>query len=129
MRALVRLALIQDPTLITLGVVPEGVFAGDVDTPDQRPFLQLRWSNTTPGVDVVSRRDLVIWVHDNAGDYERIDSVIRRIKTIMSQLVGVPHAAGYLMVCEWTGDSADLTDDGHGTITRTTSFSIVGTGQ
>lgn len=129
MRALVRSALTDDPTLAARGVVPQAVLSGDVDTPEERPFLQLRWNNTTPALDVVSRRDLVIWVHDTPGDYERIDSIIRRIKTIMSGLVGLPHPEGHVMVCEWTGDSADLADDGHGTITRTTSFSIVGTGQ
>lgn len=129
MRALVRLALIEDPILVGLGIVPLGVLTGDVDTPEQRPFIQARWNNTTPGIDVASRRDVVLWVHDTPGDYDRIDSVIRRIKTIMASLVGVPHSAGHLMVAEWTGDSADLTDDGHGTITRTTSFSVVGTGQ
>lgn len=129
MRTIVRLALTADAPLATLGVVPEGVLSGDVDTPEQRPFIQLRWNNTSPGLDVVSRRDLVVWIHDMPGDYDRIDSVIRRIKTVMASLVGVAHSSGHLMVAEWTGDSADLTDDGHGTITRTTSFSLVGTGQ
>lgn len=129
MRALVRSTLMTDPTLIDRGVVPLGVLAGDVDTPEERPFLQLRWGNTAPGLSAVTRRDLVVWVHDEPGDYTRIDSIIRRIKTIMASLVGVMHPDGHLMIAEWTGDSADLADDGHGTITRTTSFSLVGTGQ
>lgn len=129
MRTIVRLALITDETLASRGVVPAAVLSGDVDTPSERPFVQLRWNNTIPGLGTVDRRDLVVWVHDEPGDYDRIDSIIRRIKTIMGSLVGLPHEEGHLMTCEWTGDSADLTDDGHGTITRTTSFSIVGTGQ
>lgn len=129
MRALVRFALVNDATLQSLGFVAEGILAGDIDTPEQRPFIQLRWSTTTPGLDVVSRRNLVVWVHDTPGDYDRIDRSIRRIRQVLTGLVGAQHDFGHLMVCEWTGDSEDLADDGHGTITRTTSFSIVGTGQ
>lgn len=129
MRTLIRQSLIASTELETLGVVPEAVMAGDVDTPEYRPFLNLRWNTTTPGLATVDRRSLVIWVHDEPGDYDRIDRIIREIKAIMTSLVGVAHAYGYLVVAEWSGDSEDLTDPGHGTITRTTTYSLVGTGQ
>jgi len=129
MRALIRTSLTTDPELLALGVVPDGVFSGDVDTPKQRPFLQLRWSTTTPGLAAVSRRILVIWIHDLPGDYARVDAIIRRIRVILGALAGQPHPAGHVVACEWTGDSEDLTDPAHGTITRTTSYSLVGTGQ
>ena len=130
MRALIRSAILGDPTLAGLGVVSAGVLAGDVDTPQVKPWLNLRWSITSPGLAHVTRRGLVIWVHDQPGDYEaRIDPIIRQLKVVLTALEGVAHPYGYLTTVEWTGDSEDLVDDGHGTITRTTSFSLVGSGQ
>lgn len=129
MRVLIRQAIAQDPTIQSLGVVPGMVQAGDMDSPEGRPFINLRWSVTTPGMGGVDFRQVVIWVHDEPGDFDRIDQIIRRIKDILSAMVGQPHAYGYLNQAEWLGDSEDLVDDGHGTITRTTSFRLVGTGQ
>ena len=130
MRALIRLALVNDATLQSLGVTAAGVVMGEVDSIEERPFLNLRWGATLPGLDVVSRRTLDIWVHDQGTDYEaKVDPIIRRIHTILAGLEATPHTSGYLVKAEWTGDSGDLADDGHGTITRTTSYSLVGTGQ
>lgn len=130
MRALVRSAIIADATLIGLGVVPSGVLAGDVDTPQARPFLNLRWGVTTPGLSVVNSRSLVIWVHDRPGDFTvRIDPIILRLRSVLDSLVGVSNGLGHVVAVEWTGDSEDLVDDGHGTITRTASFNLVGSGQ
>ena len=128
MRTLIRQVLIADPTLIGFGVAPGAVLAGDVDTPAERPFLNLRWGATTPGMDVVDRRSLVIWVHDKPGDYTRIDSIIRRIKSLFGALAGEAHSSGWLSQVEWVTDSNDLVDDGHGTITRTTTHNLVGSG-
>lgn len=130
MRALVRSAIIADTTLAALGVVAGGVLAGDVDTPEQRPFLNLRWGTTTLGLDVVQRRDLVIWVHDRHNDYSvKVDPILLRLRTVLTSLVGMSNGLGHVVGVEWTGDSADLVDDGHDTITRTASFSLVGSGQ
>lgn len=130
MRALVRSAIINDLDLSTLGIVDEAAFAVDVDTPQQRPFLQLRWGRNDPGLDRVTRRNLVIWVHDNPGDYTvRIDPIILRLRTLLAGLEGMSNGLGHVVAVEWTGDSEDLSDDGHRTITRTTSFVLVGSGQ
>lgn len=129
MRALIMQAIITDPTLNGLGIADANSLAVDVDTPEDRPFLQLRWGRNGVGLDVVTRRDLVIWVHDEPGDYGRIDSIILRLRALLPGLEGTSNGLGHLMVAEWTGDSEDLADDGHRTITRTTSFSLVGTGQ
>lgn len=129
MRALIFQAIITDPTLNTLGITDESSVAIDVDTPQTRPFLQLRWGRNNVGLDVVTRRDLVIWVHDEPADYGRIDSIILRLRALLPSLEGSNNGQGHLMAAEWTGDSEDLADDGHGTIARTTSFSLVGSGQ
>lgn len=130
MRALIRNAIVSDPTLESLGVVASGVLSGDMDTPAERPFLNLRWGQVNPGMDVVNISNLVIWVHDSPGDYEaRINLILLRLREVITDLVGVQHTTGWLTAAEWSGDSGDLFDDGHGTITRTTSFTLVGSGQ
>jgi hypothetical protein len=130
MRALVRAAIIADATLNGLGIVDGNSFAVDVDTPQSRPFLQLRWGRNDVGLDVVTRRNLVIWVHNKPGDYTtRIDPILLRLRTLLVGLEGQSNGLGHLIAVEWAGDSEDLTDDGHKTITRNVSFSLVGSGQ
>lgn len=130
MRALVRSAIVADPVLTGLGVIPAGVFAGDVDTPRERPFLQLRWGRTDSGLATVNRRGLVIWVHDEPNDYTvLIDPICIRLRSVLAALVGQSNGLGHVVDVQWLGDSEDLVDDGHGTITRTASFSLVGSGQ
>lgn len=130
MRALVRSAITSDATLIGLGVVASGVLSGDVDTPSERPFLNLRWGGVDPGLSTVNRGTLTIWVHDNKGDYEtRINPILLRLRELLLSLVGVQHTTGWLTAVEWNGDSEDFVDDGHGTITRNVSFTLIGSGQ
>jgi len=75
MRALIYQAIIGDVQLNALGIVDDSSFAVDVDTPQSRPFLQLRWGINEVGMNhtAVTRRNLTIWAHDTPGDYGRID--------------------------------------------------------
>ena len=129
MRTLIYQAIIGDPALNGLGITGPSSFAVDVDTPQDRPFLQLRWGPNTIGLDVSTRRSLVIWVHDQPGDYTRIDDIILRLRSLIPSLVLSQDAQGWLQGVRWEGDSEDLTDDGHRTIARNTSFTLVGSGQ
>lgn len=129
MRTLIFQAIIADSTLNSLGIVDENSFAVDVDTPETRPFLQLRWGRNNEGLDVVTRRDLVVWVHDQPANYARIDSIISRLRVLLPSLVPSTDGSSWLSGVEWTGDSEDLTDDGHRTIARNTGFVLVGSGQ
>lgn len=123
-------AIVADPTLNSLGITSASSFAVDVDTPPTRPFLQLRWGRNDVGLDVVTRRNLVIWAHDEPGDYSiAVDPIILRLRALLPGLEGQSNGSGHLIAVEWAGDSEDLTDDGHGTITRNVSFSLVGSGQ
>jgi hypothetical protein len=128
-RTLIYQAIINDPTLIGLGITGPSTFAIDVDTPAGRPFLQLRWGLNEIGLDVSTRRSLVIWVHDQPGDYTNIDNIILRLRTLIPSLVPSPDSNGWLQGVVWTGDSEDLVDDGHRTIARNTGFVLVGSGQ
>lgn len=129
MRTLLFSALTGDATLNGLGIVNSNSFAVDVDTPEDRPFLQLRWGGVTEGLDVVTRRNLVVWVHDKPGDYSRIDLIMLRLRTLIPSLVPSTDGIGWLVGAEWAGDSEDLVDEGHKTIARNASFVLVGSGQ
>jgi hypothetical protein len=128
MRAVIRSAIIGDPALITLGVTPEGTLAGDVDTPEPRPFLNLKWlaTNPAPFGGVAQQTGLVIWVHDIPGDYERIDSICRRLRVLLPSLLGLPDLNDYVSQIAWTGDSQDGQDDGHRTIYRQSNYTLNG---
>jgi hypothetical protein len=130
MRAVIFNAITSDVVLQDIGLDPAAVYAGDVDTPAQRPFVQLMWGIVpeVPNIAGVGPRVLTIWVHDQPNDYERIDAIIRRIKSILAGLVGVKHDYGWITQVDWNGDSEDGKDDGHGTIFRTTGHSVIGSG-
>jgi hypothetical protein len=128
MRTVIRSTIADDLGLRQLGVVPDAVYAGDIDTPPERPFIQLRWGGTAPGVGAVGVRQLAVWVHDAPNDYTRIDGILRRVRFLMSSLVGVVHDSGWLTQVDWNTDSDDLSDDGHGTITRNSTYTVVGSG-
>lgn len=129
MRTLIYQSLIADATLNGYGISGPSAFAVDVDTPQARPFLQLRWGVNAIGLDISTRRSLVIWVHDQPGDYTKIDNIILRLRTLIPSLVPSQDGNGWLQGVVWEGDSEDLTDDGHRTIARNTSFTLVGSGQ
>lgn len=128
MRSLVAQAILTDAQLRTLGVTEEALHAGDVDTPPTRPFVQLRWDETGVGIGAVDTRRLVVWAHDEPNDYERIDAILRRIRVVLTALEAVQTTHGWLTLVEWNGNSPDLADDGHGTITRNSTFTLVGSG-
>lgn len=131
MRALVFQTLVNDPILNGLGITDLNSFAIDVDTPETRPFMQIRWGQNQVGLrnTAVSRRTLTVWVHDQPGDYGVIDQVLVRVKELLPGLEGMSNGLGHVAAIEWTGDSEDLADDGHSTITRNATFSVVGSGQ
>lgn len=131
MRSLVFSTLVGDSVLNAAGITSASSFAVDVDTPETRPFLQIRWGKNDIGLDgtAVTKRTLVIWVHDVPGDYTKIDAILTRVRTILPLLSGQSNGLGHVIAVEWTGDSEDLADDGHGTIVRNVGFSLIGSGQ
>lgn len=128
MRAVVRAAIIADEVLIAQGVIPEGVLTGDIDTPEPRPFLNLKWGTSTPAPfgGAAMRTTLAVWVHDTPNDYERIDAICRRLRVLLPSLVGLQDTDDYVSQIAWDGDGVDLKDDGHRTITRVANYSLNG---
>jgi len=128
MRAVIRTAILADAPLVALGVTPGGTLSGDVDTPEPRPFLNLKWgtTNPTPFGGVAQQTTLTIWVHDQPGDYERIDAICRRLRVLLPSLLGLSDLDDYVSQIAWTGDSGDGQDDGHRTIYRQSNYTLNG---
>jgi len=128
MRAVVRAAIVGDAVLQGLNVAPEGVLTGDIDTPEPRPFLNLKWGVTSPAPfgGSAQRTVLTIWVHDEPNDYERIDAICRRLRILLPSLVGLQDVNDYVSQIAWDGDGPDLKDDGHRTITRQANYTLNG---
>ena len=91
MRAIVRNAIILDPTLLVLGVTADATIAGDVDSPEGRPFLNLKW-----GPDVPSFREslsvqttLAVWVHHTPGDFDPINKILTRLRILLPSIQAV----------------------------------------
>jgi hypothetical protein len=130
MRGYIRSLIVEDAQLASLGVVPEGVLSGDVDTPRVRPFINLKWGVTNVGLSTVNRHLLTIWYHDKPNDYTRILKILNRTKELLVAVEATQWTmdtlSGYITMVEWTGDSGDGTDDGHKTIFRQSNFTIIG---
>lgn len=99
-----------------------------VDTP-ARPFAEIRFGGVFPGLGRVKRRRLEVWIHDEEGDYERIDHIIGLVKDVLDGAEHVFYENVELISSEWKGDSTDLFDDGYRTNTKSTGFDVIGTGE
>lgn len=126
MRTRIRQALTSDAMLADLGL--NTVVSGDADSVQARPFINLRWGDTTPGMGPVQRRNLVVWIHDEPGDYDRIDQITRRIRDVLTGMYGVITEQGSIVAIEWVTDSGDLSNETRRTILRTSTYQVVGSG-
>lgn len=128
MRAAIRAAIVNDSELQALGIVANGVLTGDVDTPEPRPFLNLKWGTTNPAPfgNVAQQSVLTIWVHDAPNDYERVDAICRRLRVLLPSLIGLQDVDDYVSQVSWTGDGIDLKDEGHQTIARQSGYLLNG---
>lgn len=126
---IVRNTIVSDPALQGLGVTPNGTLSGDVDTPEERPFLNLKWGSRSPSVvnAAPTVTTLVIWVHDKPADYLRIDKILSRLRALLTSIEGVVMPDGSeVQVITWQGDGPDLQDDGHRTIVKVGNYQVVG---
>ena len=120
-------AAVQAVLLTAPGLPSQQSWAmNSLDTPTQWPFIVQRWEETTPAYGLVGTQGLTVWVHDQPGDYARINTLLEWIKSALTAMVHVNGGDGRIVTqIDWTGDSSDLFDDGWGTITRNAGFRVV----
>lgn len=101
--------------------------SGAVRNPELRPFAEIKLSGTFPGMASVQRRRLEVWIHDDEGDYDRIDKWLHFLKNTLDDAVHVQGEGGAeLQQTSWLSDSTDLYDDGYRTICKMTAYDIIG---
>lgn len=129
MRNAVYHLISSDQEIINLGV--QTVYASPgIDTPEEETFIVLRWGARNPefsdapllSLRHVSTQDLLVWIHAKEANYNRINRILERIKTLMANALHVPGSDGVLRQAKWTGDSPDLRDDGFHTFTRNSGY-------
>lgn len=128
-RDLIFNTLKNDGILNGLDLNESSMFNGnDADTPNMRPFMVFRWGQTSAGMDVMRRRTLQVWVHDEPSDYSAIDSALERVRDILTSLFGVnvSSTTKWVAQIDWELDSDDLSDDVQNTVTRYSQFTVVG---
>lgn len=105
---------------------------GSVDENPPTPFGLYRLSGTFPGVTKRSKVKSVsveIWVHDEPGDYSRIEGILKQIEDTFDSVVHASAAEGESIgSANFESRSPDLNDDGFKTICKMTNYTIVGRG-
>jgi hypothetical protein len=92
-----------------------------------RPFAEIRFGGRVRGMAQVNRRRLEVWIHDEEGDYDRIEKWIRYVKGVLDGAGHVGDGVGNEIIsCEWLSDSTDLYDSGYRTNCMSTTFELVG---
>lgn len=127
-RKVVSRALWTDVQMNALGVTKASFWSGDADTPEIRPYLVMRWGDTSIGVGDSRQRSLVLWIHDQGNNYDRIDTLLRRARNIITEIHGARTDTGWITTIDWLTDSGDLSDDTTHTIVRTSSYNVVASG-
>jgi len=98
--------------------------------PDQVPFLIVEvGANYTGPYPSVSEQDLYVHVHDEPGDFMRIDDAIDKVRLALMSGEDVQTAPVRTIdgvSCAWQNDSRDLSDDMYGTIYKTATFTLRG---
>lgn len=96
-----------------------------LEVPSVKPFIEYRLGtnfNVLSGDDnpTAISQPLQIFVHDNPGDFARIDSIHKLLKTIL-----INSSQGDLIRCTWLEDGEDLRDDEMFTIFRYSRYQLI----
>lgn len=83
------------------------------DSPD-RPFAQIRWAPSNPGVQPsypVLQQVAAIWIHDNPGTMTLIDAAVEALRKNLPGTAPQSFEGMKVMECRWLGNSEDFYDD------------------
>lgn len=131
MRSIIRGLLVENDELTDIIPPDRWIGAGALteDNLPPIPFAVIRFGLTNPGMGDVYKGSVTFWVHDTRGTYESIDRVL---SLIAGSLDGREHVSdedgNELIIAEWQSNSGDLFDTGYRTITKTSTYQIVGKG-
>jgi hypothetical protein len=123
-RAAVQSLLEGSTTLAALGFTSI-MAANSADAPPQQRFIVIRWEGTTAFVEKRGTSRLQIWFHDTDRDYTAIADAMEIAREALINAVHVTGADGVkITTVRWDEDSPDLFDDGYGTVTKWSAFTV-----
>lgn len=99
--------------------------------PEEGPFGFIHYSIHSPGMGRITTRNLSLNVHDKLGSYTDIELVLKAAREAFRS-VQYPYVADdgtFLNSASWNGDGPDDFDTGWGTLTKTSTWTVVGSGE
>lgn len=132
MRRTIRDLLIGTPTLVGLIPAERWFAAGGIVDVTPKPFAVLRWIAPVPGATSWAHQ-LRVDVHDERGDYERIDQILGApykagvsVYSVLSNALGLTGADGYVAQADYLNHSGDQEDPDYKSNYRFSSWQIIG---
>lgn len=131
MRDTVNAFLQAQPTLHALGLPEEdSVFQADTtESPSQKPFIVVRWSEPEAILGESRAQSGTLWVYDDFGDYNRATKLAREALRLMARdLIQVETADGRISQITDRGVGSDLADEGFDALVIPGNFAAIGNG-
>lgn len=136
-RETVAVMINELPALRALGLVENAVYQADtMSTPQERPFIVIRWLDEVPGLGRSRVLPFDVWGYDREGDYTRIDRILWTIADYLCDQIAVPTDGGVISQIlgrsrtnnPGLGRGSDLYDDGYKCIVVPWHFRAIATG-
>lgn len=129
----------NDPEMNGLGYsAANGFTEWAPDSPPAGQFWVLRWGPEVPGLagargrGRISSRDVTLWAYDRQQTYDTINACLRRWVALMDSVeatrTGMGATDGWITSTEWAGDGDDSFDDVYNAQVRSSSYTIVASG-
>lgn len=139
LRALVFSLVADDPELNSLGYsAANGYSSHSPDSPPGDVFWVLHWGPEIVGVPAargrakVTEREVSLWAYDRQPNFDRINVVLKRWQALLDALeamkTGDGANDGWVTATTWQGDSDDGFDDVYNAQLRSSSYTIVASG-
>lgn len=131
MRDTVNAFLQAQPSLHALGLPEEdSVFQADtVNSPDQKPFIVVRWGEQEVLMGDSASHPGDLWVYDDFGDYNRATAIAKEALRLLQDLIlQIQTEDGRISQIRSRGIGADLADDGFEALVIPGRFVAVGNG-
>lgn len=104
----------------------EVMASNSVESPSVDRFIVVRWEDQSTTFATRGPQELSLWFHSKGRDYGPLDDAIEFVNGLLPAQVHLLGADNWILTtAEHRGISADLYDDGFGTITKYSRFRVV----
>jgi hypothetical protein len=96
-----------------------------LDLPE-KPFAVIHWGERTGISRNLSARTLRVNIHDNRGDYTRIERVLDQVEDVLLPQIDVKQGASRITEIQWLMRSGELVDQDYKTNLMYLDFRVAG---